>query len=107
MFWEVSETIILCENGLYKFPTENPAWLDYNSGNTIFNGNSGLVPGCRVNFLQLLQFGDNWFPVGCLLTLSSSDDKLPRIKCLFICYLLHVRYHESCHLMCNFKATEN
>ena len=91
----------------YKFPSEVPAWLDYDSWSTIFKGNPGLVLVCGVRFFCNLQFGDDWFLVSCLLTLSSSDGKLRRTKCPFICYLLHVRCHESCHLMRNFKGTEN
>ena len=70
----------------YKFRSEVPAQTDYHYGNIVFKDNPGLVPGCGVRFfLQLLQFGDDWFLVRCLLTLHSSGDKLRRIERLFIC----------------------
>ena len=91
--------------GTRKFPSEALVPLDYGYGSTIFKDNPGLVLGCGLRFLQLLQFGDDWFLVRCFLPLNYPGDKLSKIKIPFICHLLHVPWHEFWHLMCNFRAT--
>ena len=89
----------------YTISLESPVWLDWDSWSTIFEDNACLVLGCGVSLFSAT------FTVWLQLVSGSPFSKpllfgrqITWIKCLFVCYLLRMRWHGSYPLVCNFKA---